>query len=101
MNDLDEFLQMLDNESPYIKFEDGEPVTGKYVGAEMVDDTFNKGEKTMEYTMEIGGYEKSFKSRSGKLAKLLNGVEEGDTIQLVKTGEAFDTRWYVKKQSKI
>ena len=95
MTDIDKFLAEADAQSPYIKFEDGEPVTGIYKGAKLVEDTFNKGEQTMEYTLDVEGVEKTFKSRSVKLANLVKNYEKGDKVEVVKTGIGFDTIWYV------
>ena len=95
MTDIDNFLAEADKNSPYIKFEDGEPVTGIYKGAKLVEDTFNKGEQTMEYTLEVDKVSKTFKSRSVKLASQIKEHKDGDEIEVVKTGIGFDTNWYV------
>ena len=96
MNDITKFLDEADKASPYVKFEDGEPITGIYKGAKLVEDTFNKGEETMEYTLDVDGVEKTFKSRSVKLAGQIKDHKEGTKLQVVKTGIGFETNWYVE-----
>ena len=97
LSDINDFIAAVEKESPFVKFEDGEPVEGLYKGTKTVEDTFNKGEETLEHTIEVDGVEKSFKSRSIKLARLLSKIKKDDKIQVVKTGQAFDTLWYVKE----
>ena len=96
-NDIASFLAEADKKSPYITWEEGEPVVGIFKGAKQVDDEFNDGQVTMEYTLEVEKVEKTFKSKSVKLARLLAGFKLGDKIQFVKTGESFKTLWYVEK----
>jgi len=96
MDDIAKFLAEEEAKSPYVKFEDGEPITGIYKGAKLVEDTFNKGEETMEYTLDVDGVKKTFKSRSVKLASQIKDHKEGTELQIVKTGIGFDTNWYVE-----
>ena len=96
-NDIAEFIAEVEKTSPYISWEEGEPVKGIFKGAKQVDDEFNAGQTTMEYTLEVDKVEKTFKSKSVKLARLLAGFKIGDNLQLVKTGESFKTIWYVEK----
>jgi hypothetical protein len=98
MTDLETFLAEANKNSPFLKFEEGEPVVGLYRGAKMIDDTFNPGKKTMEYTLEVEGVKKTFKSGSAKLARLIKPIKDGDEIQLVKTGTSFKTQWYLEKK---
>ena len=97
MSDIDDFLAEIDDNSPFLNLQDGEPKVGNFVKATLVDDSFNKGEKTMEYTLKVGDMNKTFNSKSGQLARLFKGVKKGDEVQIVRTGTAFDTKWYVKK----
>jgi len=94
MSDINQFIADVEKASPFIRFEDGEPVVGIYKGAKAVEDTFNKGEQTMEYTLDVDGIDKTFKSRSVKLARLISKFKEGDRLEIVKTGTGFDTLWY-------
>jgi hypothetical protein len=98
MTDLENFLAEANKNSPFLKFEDGEPAIGLYRGAKIVDDTFNPGKQTMEYTLEVEGVKKTFKSGSTKLARLIRPIKEGEKIQLVKTGTSFKTMWYLEKK---
>jgi len=97
-DDLITFLDKADAESDFIRFEDGEPMKGTYVGAKLIDDTFNKGDQTMEYTLTVGDKDKTFNSKSVALARQMKGIKKGDNVEIVKTGQAFDTKWYVKKE---
>jgi len=100
MSDLTDFVKENDSKSKFIKFEDGEPIKGVYKGAKLVPDTFNKGESTMEYTLEIDGDSKTFNSKSNKLAKLMMKMDEGTKVEIVKTGTGTQTLWYVYDRSK-
>ena len=98
MKDINDFISDADKKSSFVRFEDGEPVKGIYKGSKLVDDRFNKGEKTMEYSIEIDGLVKTFNSKSIKLARQLKPVKEGEEIELVKTGEGLSTVWYVGRK---
>ena len=95
MTDLNDFVKEADRLSPFIKFEEGIPVVGKYQGAKVIPDNFNKNEQTVEYTLEINSILKTFNSKSVKLAKQLLKVKKGERVKLVRTGESFTTKWYV------
>ena len=95
MSDLDKFIEDADRNSKFITFQEGEPVEGTYEGAKEIDDPFKAGEKTLEYTLDVDGVKKTFKSKSIKLARLLHKFSIGDEVQLVKTGEGLKTIWYV------
>lgn len=97
MSDLDTFIKEAEKKSRFLRFEDGIPVVGIYRGARTVDDSFNPGERTLEYTLEVGGVKKTFNSQSVKLARLMKAVKRGDEVELVKTGRGFETQWYVGK----
>jgi len=98
VNDLESYIAEMDKKSPFIKFEEGIPVEGIYRGAKIVDNTFDPTKKSVEYTLEIDGIKKTFKSGSGNLARMIKPIKDGETIEVVKTGEAFKTRWYVTKK---
>ena len=55
MTDLNEFIKEADRKSPFVKFEEGIPVTGTYQGALVIPNTFDKNAQTVEYTLEIEG----------------------------------------------
>lgn len=97
MSDLEDFVAKANRNSAFIKFEDGEPVVGTLKGTKCIDDPFNKGEQTMEYTLEVDGIAKTFKSKSSKLARLLLKFKVGDEVEIVKTGTGLKTLWYVDK----
>jgi hypothetical protein len=94
MTALDEFVSSADKSSPFLKFIDGEPIVGTFNGAELVEDTFNKGEKVMQYSLTVDGVEKTFKSKSVNLARQLKVAKEGDEVKIMRTGVSFNTKWY-------
>jgi hypothetical protein len=98
MSDIEDFIKDLDKNNPFLTFEEGEPVVGVFKSVNIIDDTFNKGEKTLEYTITVDGIDKSFKSKSGKLARQIKGFKEGETIRIVKTGTSLQTIWYVDRK---
>jgi hypothetical protein len=100
MSDLDDFIAEADKNSAFIKFEEGEPVVGILKKTELIADPFNIGQKTMQYTLEVDGVQKTFKSKSAKLARLVKKFGVGDEIEVVKTGEGFKTLWYVDTPDK-
>jgi hypothetical protein len=100
VSDLDKWISEADKNSPFLKFEDGEPVEGVFRGAKIIDDPFKVGEQTMEYTLDVDGVKKTFKSKSTKLARLFHKFAVGDEVQVVKTGESFKTLWYVDSPDK-
>ena len=100
MSDLDDFIAEAAKNSAFIKFEEGEPVVGTLIETKLVDDKFNKGQKVMEYVLEVDGVKKSFNSKSAKLAKLVKKFKVGDEIEIVRTGEGFKTLWYVDEPDK-
>ncbi len=95
-DELNKFIEAADAKSKFIRFEDGKEVIGVYQGAKVIPDNFNKEEQTVEYSLGIGDVKKTFTSKSVRLARLLNNIELGQKIKLVKTGTGFDTKWYVK-----
>lgn len=95
MADLDIFIEEQKRKSPFLKITDEEPVVGIYKGAKLVEDTFNPGEKVMQYTLEVDGIEKTFKSKSMRLAQQIKSVGKGDEIEVKRSGEGFKTKWYV------
>jgi hypothetical protein len=99
MADIDDFLKEAQSNSPFIKFIEGEPVTGKFIKAEIIEDKFNKGDNTMQYTLEVDGEAKTFTSKSVKLASQMKKYMDKE-VELVKTGESFKTIWYVGEPSK-
>jgi len=99
MTDIQNFINEADKKSKFLKLIEGEPVIATFKGASMIDDTFNPGKKTMEYRVEVDEVEKSFKSGSTSLARQFAGIKSGDKVKIVKTGNAFTTKWYVTKEA--
>lgn len=95
MNDLENFVNEADKKSAYIKFEDSAPVVMTFIVAELVDDQFAPGSKTIRYTVEVDGVNKSFNSKSAGLARQMKKVEPGTEIEISKSGSGFKTKWTV------
>jgi len=98
MGDLNDFIAEADRTSKFIKFTDGEPVTGIYKGAKLIKDSFNPDQETMEYILEVDGVEKTFNSKSVKLARQVAELKKDDKVEFVKTGLGFETNWYASKK---
>jgi hypothetical protein len=96
MSDLDNFVKEADDASPYIRFKDNESVEGMFIKGVVVQDSFNKDQETIEYTLEVNETAKTFRSRSIGLARQLNGLE-GTSVKVTKKGTGFDTVWKVEK----
>lgn len=94
MNDLDDFVEKAKKNSMFVKLETGTPLVCLFIGAKLVDDDFNVGEKVMQYSVEVNGDEKTFKSKSVKLAKQMQG-KEGKKVSIVKTGAGSATMYSI------
>jgi hypothetical protein len=97
MSSLTDFVKERDRTSPFMKFVSGEAVQCTYKGASVVDDTFNPGKQTVQYTVVVDKVEKTFKSGSAGLARQMVGIKAGDEIVIKREGESFKTRWTVGK----
>ena len=97
MSDLTNFITEADKRSGYVRFEDGVALGCVYVDAEMVDDKFNPGQKTVQYTIEVEGNNKTFNSKAAGLARLMSKIEPGTAIEIIREGESFKTKWFVNK----
>jgi len=95
MTDLDSFIKEADSKSKFLRFTDGEPITGIYREAKLVQDNFNPEAQTIEYTLEIEGRTKTFNSRSVRLARQLNAISKGATVTIARTGTGMKTDWSV------
>ena len=97
MTDLEDFLKKAEKTSIFIKVESGVPFEGVFKEAKLIDDPFNSGEKTMQYTIEIDGQDKTFKSKSVKLARQLRDKKEGAILRIVRMGSGTATSWTVEE----
>lgn len=97
MSDLKSFIESADKRSAFLKFEEGVSVVGIYVDAQLIDDQFNPGQKTMQYTLEVDGVAKTFKSKSASLARQLAKIEPGTEVEITKSGNGFKTTWSAVK----
>ena len=97
-NELNEFLDEIDRNKPFVKLDKG-PVIGIYKGSKMVDSEHKKGEKAMRYAIEVEGVAKTFDTSSERMARamLASKAVAGDKIQIVRTGEGYDTQYSVQK----
>lgn len=95
MTDLDSFIKEADSKSKFLRFIDGEPITGIYKGAKLVQDNFTPDAQTIEYSLEIEGMTKTFNSRSVKLARQLNAISKGVMVTIARTGTGMKTEWSV------
>ena len=95
MNDLKDFIGEADRLSPFIRFDTTPTIEGTYKGSVVVDDNFNPGDKTVEYTVNIEGVDKTFRSKSLGLGRQMLGISNGTRVEITRTGESFKTKWSV------
>jgi len=96
MGNLKDFTEKYGKDN-FVRFMDGKPVVGVYLGSEMITNPFDKTKETMEYKMEVDGKEQTFLSQSVRLAFQMDQMEIGEEIELVRTGAGTATKWFVKK----
>jgi len=85
-----------DDNSYYLRIEDGEKVQCTFVKAEEVADSFDVEKTKIRYTFKVNGVNKTFDSSSAKLALMLSNVKEGEIIEILRQGEGMKTRYQVK-----
>ena len=81
----------------FVKIEEGEIFKGEFVGVNDIINNF--GQECHEYKFNTENGEKLFQNGSFRLlqAMMTAGVEEGDIIEISKTGDKFETQYFVKK----
>ena len=96
MGNLKDFTEKY-GKGNFVRFTEGKPVVGVYLGSEMMVNPFDKTKETMEYKMEVDGKEQTFLSQSVRLAFQMDQMEIGEELELVRTGAGTATKWFVKK----
>lgn len=95
MPTLSDFIKEADNKSPFLKFTDSVPVKCTYIKSEVIPSTFDPEKKTVQYTVEVEGNQKTFTSMSMNLGRQMVGLKEGQLITLTKSGSQRNTKWTV------
>ncbi len=86
-----------DNNSTFLKIEDGQKVQCVFVKAEEVPDSFNPDKTKIRYTLSVGDSNKTFDSSSTILAQQIAKIEQGEIIEILRKGEGMKTKYQVKK----
>lgn len=87
------------SKSNYFNIADGEEVTVKYLGAEVVPSNFDSGKSEIaRYSVEVDGIVKFWDRTSRKLAELMSKYNEGDILIIKRTGEKSQTRYQIRKE---
>ena len=86
-----------DNNSTFLRIEDGQKVQCVFVKAEEVADSFNPDKTKIRYTFSVDNVNKTFDSASTKLAQDMFKVKEGEIIEILRQGEGMKTKYQVKK----
>lgn len=84
--------------SKYGKFDEKGEYEGIYLGCELQDDPFNKGEKRMMYHfIAKGGIEQEIGSKSKRLAQamLVSNAAINDIIRISRFGKLFEMQYKV------
>jgi hypothetical protein len=94
-----------DKQSPFIKLEDNESISGEYVGFAFVPNHFDAKKETAQYNLIVEGEEKVFQSGSANVAYQFDKIKEGGVVTITRHGEGPNTKYTVegeitKKQAK-
>jgi hypothetical protein len=80
----------------YLKIEEGEPVTCRFIGFEEFVDKENDDKEKIRYHLEVGGDEKILESQSTGLAEEMSRAKKGGWIKLTRTGKGRQTKYAVE-----
>ncbi len=96
----EDLLKNFSKNDTILKFDENGEVVGAYQGATEQKDPFSKtGETQIRYTfMCKDGKQRFLDSKSKRLAKAIyeSGADIGDTIEIIRFGEGFETTFRVK-----
>ena len=81
-------------QSDFISLKDGEEFTGVYKGWKLVGSRFDPEKQIPRFTFEINGKEKSMDNGNGSLLDFLDGITEGQTVNIKRTGEKVQTKYH-------
>jgi len=83
-------------DSKYISLKSGDSVEGKLIDAESTTGNFGP---QVNYTIEVGGVEKTLSSGSKRLLRGIRsaGIEEGDYLRISAEGEGLERTYEVEK----
>jgi len=81
----------------YIKLEDEETITCRYLGFKISPSRFEEDQETVKYLLEVGGIEKTFESRSATIALEFDRVNINDWIELTRHGLGNKTKYFIKR----
>jgi len=90
---MGELKDWADKQSDFLRIEPGGTVEVKYLGYKIVANRFDVDQETVRYYFEVDGLEKTFESRSLKLAEVFDGLEIGSWVSITRTGEKSKTRY--------
>lgn len=96
-SDIQALVKKIDENSPFLSFDERGEVTGVFKWIKEEDDSFDPGTKCYNVCLEINGKQKMFKTKSGRFVKelALANVHKGDTLKITKTGTRMQTRYTV------
>jgi len=86
-----------DDQRDYIKLRDGDSMIVEFLGWKIVPNRQDPEKQCIRYTFGIGDQVKTFDSQSTALADLMDEVEEGETVEITRTGKGFDTKYTVER----
>ncbi|MDD5006375.1 MAG: hypothetical protein PHS93_08375 [Candidatus Omnitrophica bacterium] len=85
-----------DNHKFYIKLEEGEPLTCRFLRYQEFVDKDNEDREKVRYFLEVSGIEKTLESQSVKLAEEMSKAKEGDWVKITRKGQGRNTTYSVE-----
>jgi hypothetical protein len=82
----------INKNSTFVDWKNKPQHTFEFVSAGVIQNPFDADSETIEYNVIEEGIERTFRSQSLTLAKLLDGLE-GQTITLERIGQGTKTSW--------
>ena len=83
--------------SPWIRLEDGETVTGKYLSWRETPSSFDPKKTIFQYELEVNGIAKYFNSGNKGIALIFDKLAKGSMVSITRKGQDRETRYVVTK----
>jgi len=86
--------------SKFLKLDDKESFTGKYVSSKCVPSAFDPDKEIVQYELEyLDGQKVTWNNGSGRVAKEFAKIKLGETVTITRDGLATKTRYEIKQNA--